>query len=546
MGIREAERTGGRLRRGALCGMAVALVASALAVAPGPSNAATPHSVASAATSASTTLSAASYVNSFTPSTPTNSPDILRTNNDPSHNRIKRSYLRFTVSGVPSGATGITATMVIPAQTTTSNSVQAHVANAGSWTASTLTWNNQPGYSAAVLSAVAPVAGQNASWNVSGSLPASGNGVVSLALDEPASSPSGDVTFNGPATPPIPALNVSWTCGLNSLLVPTCGGQALFGAATDDGQVGAPHTPQSFPNTQVRYSRDFPLWHTYHPAGSLPLKPGTTDGNIEISHAQAGGIPVVNWKPADDWSTATGGNSAVDASIAQAAQYVKAVAPHKIMLSVWHEPEDNVGVSPAGSGCGINGGNPVGNTTANYQAMWSNVESIFAAQGVSNVVWTMIYSGFPAYTCLRNYLWPGNSLVNWVGFDSYQVTDTWANSVGAAYTWFNTHSTSAQSYSSKPYGLFEFGANNTLCTKSGTQQWTYQAYADARSALDAGTYPNLRAYVVFDAAVPITKPCVKIHYYRTNQDNFGTVDPTEQQDFNVLANDPLLQPTVNN
>lgn len=49
--------------------------------------------------------------------------------------------------------------------------------------------------------------------------------------------------------------------------------------------------------------------------------------------------------------------------------------------------------------------------------------------------------------------------------------------------------------------------------------------------------PDLDArYVVFDIAPD----------WRTDKRADGVLDPTEQQDFNAFANDPLLMPTINN
>ncbi len=507
---------------------------------------------ASTATSVSVTASQDGFVNSYNPTANSTAYTFLRTDNDPSHSRTKVSYLNFVVSGIPTGVTGLTATLTAAAQTSSANRVEAHVSNSAAWSPLTLTWNNQPGYASATLSSVVPTAGQNASWDVTGALPAGGNGTIALTLAEPTTATAGDIDFTGLGASPAPSLTVSWTCGLNALLVPVCPRQALFGADASS-VAGQPAGDQSshpvsdaMQYAQSRYGRSITSWHTYHPPGSLPLNSGNTTGQAEIAQANTGtAVPVVNWKPAADWSTATGGNSTVNAQIAQAALNIKAVAPHKIMLSVFHEPENDVG-GGAPAGCAIKSGNPAGNTPANYRAMWANVHSIFAQQGVTNVVWAMIYMSYAPWTCLRTALWPGDSVVDWVGFDAYQSYDTttnppsgstWNSSISAWYDWLNANSATGHNYSAHPYGLFEFGESD-----SHGQQGSYDAYADAKAALDAGSYPNLKAYLVFDE-YPAGGPD-----YRTNETAAPapSFDSTEQQDFNAFANDPLLFPTVVN
>lgn len=505
-------------------------------------------------TASSTTVTVAQdgFVNSYNPTANSTAYTFIRTNNDVGNNRVKRGYLTFQVSGVPAGVTGLTARMTATAQTTSSNAVEAHRANSATWSPATLTWNNQPGYAAAALSSVVPAAGQAASWDVTGALPGGGNGAVALALLEPAGASAGDIDFTGTGATPLPALTVSWSCGLDALLVPTCPGQALLGSAASSiagqpaGDQSSHSVGQAMQYAQTRYGRTITSWHTYHPPGSLPLDSSSTTGQAEISQASSGNsVPVVNWKPAADWSTATGSNTTVNAQIKQAALNVKAVAPHKIMLSLFHEPENDVG-GGAPAGCSINGGNPSGNTPANYLSMWANVENIFAQQGVSNAVWTMIYMDYSPWTCLRTAMWPGNSLVDWVGFDSYQSYNTttspvsgrtWNATIGGWYNWLNSNSTSAHNYSAHPYGLFEFGESDGY-----GQQGSYDDYADAKAALDNGTYPNLRAYVAFDE-YPAGGPD-----YRVNETAGPTpvFDQTEQQDFNSFANDPLLFPTIVN
>ena len=85
----------------------------------------------------------------------------------------------------------------------------------------------------------------------------------------------------------------------------------------------------------------------------------------------------MNWKPNPDWSQATGANATVNQAIDQAAANIKA-AGAKIMLTLNHEPDNDIG---GGTSCSYKG-TIAGNTPANYVAMWRHIHDRFAALGV--------------------------------------------------------------------------------------------------------------------------------------------------------------------
>lgn len=289
---------------------------------------------------------------------------------------------------------------------------------------------------------------------------------------------------------------------------------------------------------QQRYGRDIPLRHNYHAPRkgkhNLPFDPAMPDGTAERRFAQAGGIVLANWKPDLDWSKATGSDQGVDARIRTTARNIKAVGPHKVMLVLHHEPENDVKL-PAGTGpCPSYRGTVRSNTPANYRAMWANVQKIFRAEGATNVVWVMNYMGFARWDCLVKDLWPENphtgTRVDWIAFDLYSHGTSWNETIGRFYNWLGANQDPSHPFGSKPYMLGEFGAGTT------DQAFVYGWYDQAKQALDAGTFPNLRAYVVFDA-------CREVDL-RTNHARgagcSGALDPTEQEHFNRFVQHPLL------
>ncbi|MES2697406.1 MAG: DNRLRE domain-containing protein [Verrucomicrobiota bacterium] len=117
-------------------------------------------------------------------------------------------YLQFTVSGIPAGATGVTAQLKLRSSTTgTGRPVAAHALNNTAWTETGLTWTNKPGHVAAALSTVSShTSGSDSVWNVSGHV--NNNGTFALALD---TTFSGDTTFSSREGANDPVLTVTYT-----------------------------------------------------------------------------------------------------------------------------------------------------------------------------------------------------------------------------------------------------------------------------------------------------------------------------------------------
>ena len=166
--------------------------------------------------------------------------------------------------------------------------------------------------------------------------------------------------------------------------------------------------------------------------------------------------------------------------------------------------------------------------------MWQNVENIFKAQGVTNVIWTMNYMSYAGVTCLVPQLWPGSSLVDWVFYDTYDraSTDTFDNTAGRFYNYLASNPQGIN-FTAKPWGLGEFGTcRNT--SPSNAQQY----YLDAAAALKANTYPNLHLYQVYaDTGNSAGYGCLTDYDADpTNPTaNSGTYDAIKQQDFNALV-----------
>ncbi len=207
---------------------------------------------------------------------------------------------------------------------------------------------------------------------------------------------------------------------------------------------------------------------------------------------------------------------------------IKSIAPRKVFMTIWWEPQNDVTSDPGGN-CYLNP-RATGGSTTEYIAMWRNVESRFRAAGVTNVIWAMDYQAPPngMYDCLVPRLWPGNGLVNWVVYDTYSRNPyaTWDNTVGRFYHVLSNDSTPSVNFNSKPWGLGEFG---TCSNPSATAASDF--YVQGKSAFDANTYPKLKMYLAYaDTGGPRAGPGCLSNY---NQN--GQRDATKQANFNEFA-----------
>lgn len=285
------------------------------------------------------------------------------------------------------------------------------------------------------------------------------------------------------------------------------------GSATWRGQIEA---------HEQRIGRQVDSVHTYHPAGQVTL---TAE---ERYFVQRGTIVHLHWKPANRWVDAGGGNATVNAQIDQLADQIKSVSPHKVMLGVFGEPERFV--TPGTSSCPDLRGDA--GSPGQYRSMWANVQNRFAARGATNVVWVMNYLGYNRWDCLFPELWPGNDRVDWIVWDPYiGPSDRWDTFVGYFYSALERRSDTTHAFTSKPWGLAEFGF------WYGTNQAdAYRMYDDALASLRAERFPRLKLYEPFDTIGVVD---TRISYTHT-----GMFDPVEQQHYNAFANDPTFSDPV--
>ncbi len=319
------------------------------------------------------------------------------------------------------------------------------------------------------------------------------------------------------ASPVQPARAADPVCTVSAKLVNSC---RPWVGAESGGYVSGGFRAMMLEH-EARIGRQLDIVHEY--LGVNAVLPS----DVVTLARRPGTIALVNWRVANRWRDGDGRSATLNLQIDAMANSIKALGSTKIMLTLHHEPENDI--SPGGEpSCPTTTFVGSSGATADYVNMWHNVRARFNALGVSNVVWVMNYMGWKAWNCVVKPLWPGNEYVDWVMWDPYPKTATWTAFVNLFYNFMLANSDATHDFLSKPWGLAEFGYVGS------SQTAAYAMYDEARRNLQNGVYPRIKAYVVWDNHTSSS------HDDRVGYSETGVKDATEQAHYNAFVNDPLL------
>jgi beta-mannanase len=205
----------------------------------------------------------------------------------------------------------------------------------------------------------------------------------------------------GIIAPANPAPAAAAGCSVNAILVPSCGAWAGASAPAKGG-----HNPTVGVQEYESIAKSVPdILHFYESGG------GGFPSKLEISLAQrAGKQPSIlfhNWQPAPNLTWRQIASGAANSAIDSVANSIKAY-PHKIMLAIAHEPENDMKLT-SGSG----------KTPEDYAAMFRYVVNRLRSQGVRNAVFVWNVMGFSGHAAYYDRLYPGNDVVDWIAWDAY-------------------------------------------------------------------------------------------------------------------------------
>ena len=214
-----------------------------------------------------------------------------------------------------------------------------------------------------------------------------------------------------------------------------------------------------------------------------------------------------------------------------------------IIVSIWHEPENNV--SPGGDvNCPDVKFKGTSGTVAQYRNMWAYIENRFTLDGVTNVKWAMDYMKFTPWLCLVNDLYPGDNLIDWIIFNAYGDTrfqkgsPSFDQQVSSFYDYLEANSNAAHDYLSKAWGIAEWGIHEAGGTSAQDLAAEEDYYTQGKKALDNDTFPRLKIFTQFDAINHNNGRNYRVAY----EDN-GTYDTAKGSYYYSFAHDPRLTDT---
>jgi hypothetical protein len=278
------------------------------------------------------------------------------------------------------------------------------------------------------------------------------------------------------------------TCRTGVKLVPTCG--VLWGVApgafTDQRGVRA---LESFEKKTERHQD---IYHAYH-KGLTQMFPT----KAEIAIARQPGAPRIlflNWKPEGaSWAAIAKGDPKTDAFLDRLATYVNHNFNEEFFFTVYHEAEDNVREKP-GSGY----------TAEDYAAMYRHVIKRLRAHGVDNIVSVIVHMAYVPHTSQSWFdaMYPGNDVVDWIGFDTYAYSDPgYGNGDFAELlnrrseskpSWPGFYNWAVAEHPDKPLMVAEWGV------WSSKKNPGHKANFYREVGRQIARFPNIRAMVAFD------------------------------------------------
>jgi hypothetical protein len=301
------------------------------------------------------------------------------------------------------------------------------------------------------------------------------------------------------------------TPSTSSSAVPVPSSGAYLGAWT------SPNTGYSNDQREQQLGRKYNIVHRYHDW------PAAFPDSDEITWARNGRILYLAWETriygtgqVIPWADIASGKQ--DAQIDTTASRIKDLG-YPVFMDIQQEPEDWV------SGVGSLG---AAGSASDYAAAYRHIVQRFRAEGATNVSWvwdTMGYSGY--YSLYTGGLYPGDDVVDWIGWDPYNwylchgsAWKSFADKVTPFYNWLLQNG-----HGNKPFMLSEWGSRESDTDASAKQKW----FTDARNAMKAGTFPNLKALIYFDS-----RPSECDWRVDTSSSAFDG--------FKALASDPFFNP----
>jgi hypothetical protein len=310
------------------------------------------------------------------------------------------------------------------------------------------------------------------------------------------------------------------SCRTGRKLIPTC--NVLWGVAP-----GA-HTESrgmsALSAFERKTGRTQAIYHAYH-GGVRQLFP--TEQEIAIAH-QPGRhrILFLNWKPESaSWAAIARGDKRTDAFLDRLAVHIKKTFPEQFFFAVHHEGENDVRPK-AGSGY----------TAKDYAAMYRHVVKRLRAHGVNNIVTVLVHMAYVPHATKSwfNDMYPGDDVVDWIGFDTYAYSDPGYGHGDFAEVfnrklerWPGFYNWAVSRHPSKPLMIAEWG----VWSSRRNTAYKVDFYKDLGSEIRR--FPRIRAMVQFETP-----------HNQKGQDSSVDSTPAALQAYRNLGRLPIFQVAV--
>jgi beta-mannanase len=254
-------------------------------------------------------------------------------------------------------------------------------------------------------------------------------------------------------------------------LVPTCSG-ALWGMADATNNISSDEQKSGRTLTVVKEYHDFSGQGT---AGQFPTPAEQQLMNSgHVLHFAWTAKLWNNTKATPSWKDIANGKYDASVIVPEA----KRLAGEKTPFFIdWDHEMDGKTRSTWGS-------------AADYVAAYRHIHSVFAAQGVTKAVWAWVPTGYSGNWNKVAAYYPGNDVVDWIGWDPYNGSvKGWSSPqavFGSFYDWLDKGNLGSAA-AAKPRMLGEYGSVSDPNNSDRRAQWLSQVPA-AISAL-----PQLRA-----------------------------------------------------
>jgi hypothetical protein len=233
-------------------------------------------------------------------------------------------------------------------------------------------------------------------------------------------------------------------CSVSPLLVPACGAWwGMFVPTPNGTELNAAVAAQD-----SSLGRPLDLILLYHDMSTTQdgMFPSSAEEQLSQHHLLVFSWAPVIWSTGQMYSWEDISSGGLDQSVIIPEAMRLKDSGTTVFLSLFPEADATAGTSQ---------GSP-----SQFVAAWRHVHNLFAELKVRNVVWVWTTTGYLPHTSTIAAMYPGNSYVDWIGYDPYNYFScrnspwrSFSQTIGPFYEWLSSR------HYGKPIMLTEYGTS---------------------------------------------------------------------------------------